>query len=89
MDKKQISKILTEMALLMEIKGDNPFKIRAHENAARILDGLGENLAELAAAGKLTGIKGIGQGMADKITTLLSDQPLEEYDRLKEAIPAG
>ncbi len=89
MDKKAIAKIIKEMAVLMEIKGDNPFKIRAHHNAVRILEGLTESLPELVASGEITNIKGIGKGMADKIMTLLNGEELSEYQQLKDAIPPG
>ncbi|HQV33684.1 MAG TPA: DNA polymerase/3'-5' exonuclease PolX, partial [Calditrichia bacterium] len=70
-------------------KGANPFKIRAHENAARALDGLSENLATIAAAGKLTDIQGIGKGIAEKINLLLAGEKLAELEALREEIPAG
>jgi len=89
MDKKQISKILKEMAVMMEIIGSNPFKVRAHENAARILEGLTDSLTDLVASGEITKIKGIGKGTAEKITLLLNDEELEEYNELKASIPAG
>ncbi len=89
MDKKQIAAILKEMAVLMEIRGDNPFKVRAHENAARILEGLNADIKDVVESGEITKIKGIGKGTADKITTLLNEGKLNEYDELKAAIPAG
>ncbi|MEL6823848.1 MAG: hypothetical protein AAFP70_18995, partial [Calditrichota bacterium] len=89
MDKKQISKILKEMAVMMEIIGSNPFKVRAHENAARILEGLTDSLSDLVASGEITKIKGIGKGTAEKITRLLNDEELDEYNELKASIPPG
>lgn len=89
MDKKQIAKILKEMAVLMEIRGDNPFKVRAHENAARILEGLNADIKELVDSGEITKIKGIGKGTAEKIVTLLNDGKLDEFEELKAEIPAG
>ncbi len=89
MDKKQIVAVLEEMGVLLELKGENIFKVRAHENAARALETLNESLAELVATGGLTGVKGIGKGMADKIVTLFNDEPFEEYETLKASVPAG
>ncbi|MGH1366208.1 MAG: DNA polymerase/3'-5' exonuclease PolX [Calditrichia bacterium] len=89
MDKKQISATLKKMAVMMEISGSNPFKVRAHENAARILEGLTASIAELVESGEITNIKGIGKGMTDKITLLLNDEVLEEYEELKASIPEG
>jgi DNA polymerase (family 10) len=89
MDKKEIAKVLKEMALLLEIKGENIFKVRAHENAARSLEGLTGSLEELVESRELTEIKGIGKGMADKIKTLLQEGELPEHQKLKSAVPAG
>ena len=40
MDKRDVARTLEEIAVLLELKGENPFKIRAYENAARAIDGL-------------------------------------------------
>ncbi len=89
MDKKQIAAVLKEMSVLMEILGKNPFKIRAHQNAARVVEGLTADLKSLVESGEITGIKGIGKGMADKIAILLDGGELEEHQALKEEVPAG
>ncbi|NIT59518.1 MAG: DNA polymerase/3'-5' exonuclease PolX [Aliifodinibius sp.] len=89
MDKKQIAKILKEMAILLEIKGVNPFKVRAHENAARSLEGLSDDLKDLVESGEITNIRGIGKGIADKISMLLNEGQLPEYEELKSSVPPG
>lgn len=89
MDKKQIAQILREMALILEIQGENIFKVRAHENAARALEGLTAGLEELVASGEIREVKGIGEAMAKKIQTLLSGEELPEYRKLKDSLPAG
>lgn len=89
MDKKQIAQILREMALILEIRGENIFKVRAHENAARALEGLTAGLEELVASGEIREIKGIGEAMAKKIQTLLTGEELPEYRKLKDSLPAG
>ncbi len=89
MDKKQIAAVLKEMAVMMEIRGDNPFKVRAHQNAARIIEGLSVDLPALVKSGQLLEIKGIGKGMAEKISALLDQGELAEHQALKEAIPGG
>ena len=55
-----MARVLDEIASLLELKGENPFKIRAYENAARALDGLTQDLGLLIEAGTLTGVRGIG-----------------------------
>ncbi len=89
LEKKQIADILREMAVLMELKGDNPFKVRAYENASRIIEGLSEDLEVLVQSGELVKIKGIGSGIAEKIQLLLETGRLPEYEALKKAIPQG
>lgn len=89
MDKKQIAQILREMALILEIQGENIFKVRAHENAARALEGLTAGLEELVASGEIREVKGIGEAMAKKIRTLLSGEELAEYRKLRDSLPAG
>lgn len=89
MDKKQIAAVLKEMAVLMEILGSNPFKIRAHENAARALEGVAADVSVLIENGELTSIKGIGKGIADKIVDLFRNGAISEHQKLKEKVPAG
>ncbi len=89
MDKKQIAAVLKEMAVILEILGENPFKVRAHENAARVIEGISGDLEELVATGEITRIKGIGDAMAKKVKTLLETGELPAHKRLLESIPPG
>ncbi|RMF62098.1 MAG: DNA polymerase/3'-5' exonuclease PolX [Calditrichaeota bacterium] len=88
LDKKQIAAILKEMAVLLEILGENPFKVRAHENAARVIEGL-PNLEELVARDALISVKGIGEAMAKKVKTLMETGELPAHQRLLEKVPPG
>jgi DNA polymerase (family 10) len=89
MDKDQIAEVLSEIGVLLELKGENPFKSRAYANAARALDGLTEPLDKLIAEGRLGDIKGIGEALQEKITLLATTGKLPYYDELKDSIPAG
>ncbi len=89
LDQKQVAAILREMAVLLELKGENPFKVRAYENASRILEGLSDDLETLVNSGEITKIKGIGSGIAEKIQILLETGHLPEYEALKKTIPPG
>lgn len=89
MDKNQVAEILTEIGLLLELKGENPFKTRAYANAARALETLREPLEQVIAAEKLGEIKGIGEALQKKITELAATGKLAYYDDLKASIPAG
>ena len=89
MDKHQVAQVLAEIAAILEIKGENLFKIRAYQNAARIIDGLSEDLRDLINKGQLTSIKGIGSHLADHIAELVSTGRLKEYEKLRQSVPPG
>lgn len=89
MDKSAIAKIFEEMALLLELKGDNPFKVRAYLTAARTLLGHGDNLEEMLQQGTLTELEGIGKDLAEKIEQLAKTGHLDKYEELKSATPPG
>ncbi|MGC9944162.1 MAG: helix-hairpin-helix domain-containing protein, partial [Verrucomicrobiota bacterium] len=68
MDKDRVAEILVEIGVLLELKGENPFKTRAYANGARTVEGLSEPLAKLVAEKRLGEIKGIGEALEQKIT---------------------
>ncbi len=89
MDKHQISEILEEMAVLMELKDENPFKIRAFQNGARALQGVEQNLEKLAQEKKLTDIPGIGEHLASIIADLVERGYSKDFITLKKSFPEG
>jgi hypothetical protein len=89
MDKKEIAGIFEEIGALLELRGDNPFRVRAYYNAARMVDGLQEDLGTLIKEERLTDIKGIGKDLAAKITELYTTNKLQFYDELKSSMPQG
>ena len=89
MDKDQVADILVDIGLLLELKGENPFKTRAYQNAARTLQQLNEPLARIVAEERLGEIKGIGEALQQKITELVMTGGLKYYDELKASIPPG
>ena len=89
MEKKKISRILEEIGLMLELKGENPFKVRAYVNGARIIELLEGDLKDYIKDGKIEGIKGIGNALSDKIVELYETGKLEYYEELKSSIPAG
>lgn len=89
MDKDQVAAVLNEIGTLLELKGENPFKTRAYFNAARVLEGLHEDLVGLVAAGRLGELKGFGEALQDKVATLVTTGRLPYYEDLKASIPAG
>ncbi len=89
MDKRDVVLILEEIALLLDIKGENPFKIKAYVNAARSIELLDGDLKDYINEGMLSGVKGIGKALAEKLTELLTTGRLEYYEELKQSIPEG
>lgn len=89
MDKDQVADILVDIGLLLELKGENPFKTRAYQNAARTLQQLNEPLPKIVAENRLGEIKGIGEALQQKITELVTTDALKYYDELKASIPPG
>ena len=87
--KEKVIEILEEIAVLLELSGENPFKSRAYSNAARNLEKIPEDLHDLASQGKLHDIQGIGDAIGRKISELLSSGKLEYYEKLKASIPPG
>jgi len=89
MDKSEIAGILDEIATLLELTGENPFKIRAYAAGARVLETLAEDLDALIATGKLDEVPGLGEALVEKITTLRKTGKLPFYEKLKASIPPG
>jgi len=89
MDKEKVAEILSEIGVLLELKGENPFKTRAYASAARTLDGLSEPLAKLVAEKRLGETKGIGKALEQKITELVETGRLQYYEELKASIAPG
>ncbi|MCD6406747.1 DNA polymerase/3'-5' exonuclease PolX [Candidatus Aerophobetes bacterium] len=77
------------MADFLAIKGENPFRIRAYEKAADIIQHLSGNIEELYQKGELSKIPGIGKGMVEKIETILKTGTLPAYEELKRSLPEG
>ena len=90
MTKNEIADVLNEIGVLLELKGENPFKIRAYQNGARALEAIEETeLRRLIRAGELGGIKGFGDALVQKITELHATGRLEFYEKLKASIEPG
>lgn len=88
MDRHRIAAIFEEMAALLELADANPFRVRAYQNAARVVEGMSD-LDSRAAAGTLTDVKGIGDGIAAHINELLATGDTAEHAALRKKIPAG
>lgn len=89
MDRIEIAEVLKEIGVLLELKGENPFKCIAYANAARTLEALQEDLGALIREKRLGEIKGIGDALTGKITELYETGHLRYYEELKASFPAG
>ncbi len=89
MEKAAVASILEEIASLLELKGENPFKSRAYQNAARVVGALDGDLEERVRANKLGGTPGLGPGLIRDITELVTTGRMKLYDDLRAEIPAG
>jgi DNA polymerase (family 10) len=88
--KAEIASVLTEIGTLLELKGENPFKTRAYQSGARVVESLSEDeLKARVEAGTLQEVKGIGEALGQKITELHTTGRLEFLEKLKESVPAG
>lgn len=78
---------LEEIALLLELKGENPFKTRAYRNGAEVVQNFDGNIVERAAENDLKGIKGIGDALQQKLHELASTGKLEYFENLRAEFP--
>ncbi|HZH14163.1 MAG TPA: DNA polymerase/3'-5' exonuclease PolX [Archangium sp.] len=88
-DKTAVVQILRDISLLLQMKGENPFRSRAYDTAADRIAGLSEDLGVLVREGRLKELPGIGQAIADKVSELLTTGKLAYYDTLKAEFPPG
>jgi DNA polymerase (family 10) len=89
MTKSEIAAVLEEVAALLELKGENPFKIRAYTNAARSLETFGGNVSDLQDEEALSKIPGIGKSIAEKIKELAATGSLKYLEELRTEFPAA
>lgn len=85
-----IAGIFEEIADLLEIKGDNPFRVRAYRMAALALRDLGVEVAELLQRGEeLPRIKGIGEDLRKKIAEIVTTGTAQKLEELRKELPRG
>jgi len=89
MDKKEIVEVLERIGTMMEIKGENPFKVRAYFSGARTLQTMEEDLGTVIGEERLGEVPGIGKALTEKIETLFATGELEFYDKLLASVPPG
>jgi len=88
MKNQEIAKIFNEIADLLEIKGENPFRIRAYRRAAQNIEGLSGSIEDMS-IDELLKIPGIGHDLAGKISEYLKTGKMQAHEDLKKEIPEG
>ena len=86
---QELARIFEEIADLLEIEGADVFRINAYRKAARVIDELGEDVADVAARSELTKIPGIGKGTAEKIQQYLAEGRITVHQELRSKLPEG
>jgi DNA polymerase (family X) len=89
MTREKLADVLEEIALLLDLKGENPFKIRAYRQGAETVRNFDGDILQLAKDNQLTGIKGIGDALRDKLHELASTGALVFHEKLRAEFPPG
>src|SRR3989339_88165 len=92
MENSEIAKIFWEISEFLELKGDNTFKIRAYQKAARNIETLSQNLDDIYKRGGIAALRelpGIGQDLSEKIESFIKTGKVDTYDKLRREFPAG
>ena len=80
MDNNEVAAVLNDIGLLLELKGENPFKARAYYNGARTISVLADDISVLVKNDTLGDVKGIGDALNKKIKELVTTGHLKYYE---------
>src|SRR3989442_1209068 len=89
MDKQAIRQVLEQIAALLELKGENPFRVRAFQNAGRAIAGFPGDVAAAAASGELAAVPGIGRATLEIVRELAATGRSSALEDLREQVPPG
>ncbi len=89
MTNADVSRALEQLADLMEIQGEDSFRVSSYRRAARSVDDLARDVREVAARGELAKLPGVGKSIAEKIEELLTKGTLTQLEELKAQVPAS
>ncbi len=90
MENKSIADIFTEIADILDIQGENPFRVRSYRNAARTIADMSQSVPALVKAGeKLDEIPGIGKSLEEKIEEIVATGRCRFLEELRAKVPAG
>jgi DNA polymerase (family 10) len=89
MNNADAAAILSSIAAILDIQGENPFKVRAYENAARSIGGLEVHFGVLIDEEKLLELPGIGKAIAEKLAELYRTGKMLYFEELRTTVPKG
>jgi len=90
MENKGIADIFTAIADILDIEGENPFRVRSYRNAARTIEDLSQSLESMVKTGMdLEEIPGIGKSIREKIEEIISTGKCHFLEELRAQVPAG
>jgi DNA polymerase (family 10) len=90
MENKGIADIFTAIADILDIEGENPFRVRSYRNAARTIEDLSQSLESMVKTGMDLGeIPGIGKSIREKIEEIISTGKCHFLEELRAQVPAG
>ncbi|RKH38212.1 DNA polymerase/3'-5' exonuclease PolX [Corallococcus sicarius] len=88
-DKAAVAQLLRDMSLLLQLQGESGFRVRAYDIAADRIANLPQDLGAVVTEGRLQELQGIGPGLAEKLTELVTTGRLGSFEELKARFPAG
>ena len=87
MKNSEVARVFQDIAALLEVKGENIFKIRAYQKVARAVEHLPVEVEQLVAEDRLQEVPGVGEAITKKITELVTTGKLDYYEKLKAEFP--
>ena len=85
----EVAAFLIRLSELMQLNGDNTFRIRALTNGAEMIEELEIDAVEMSRRGTLTDIEGVGKGIAELVTEFVDTGTAQAYEDLKKVVPEG
>jgi DNA polymerase (family 10) len=85
----ELARIFNEIADMLEIKGESPFRIQAYRRGARAMEALSEDIEEIYRRGELRNIPGVGESLAEKIKEYLESGRMTYFEELRASLPSG
>jgi len=87
MKNSEVARVFQDIAILLELKRENPFKIRAYQKVARSIKHLPMEVEQLVAEDRLKEVPGAGEAITKKIIELVTIGKLDYYEKLKSEFP--